>query len=67
EKVLSQKLDYIHLNPVRAGFVDKPEDWKFSSAPFYASTREDADSAYEVLIDIHPVWQWFYEEGPGAW
>ena len=67
EKVLSQKLDYIHLNPVRAGFVHKPEDWKFSSAPFYASTREDADTAYEVLIDIYPVWQWFYEEGPGAW
>ena len=21
------KLDYIHHNPVRAGFVEKPEDW----------------------------------------
>lgn len=22
---------YIHLNPVKAGFVDRPEDWEFSS------------------------------------
>jgi putative transposase len=23
-----QKLDYIHNNPVEAGFVDKPESWQ---------------------------------------
>ena len=27
-----QRLEYIHNNPVEAGFVDKPEDWKYSSA-----------------------------------
>ena len=27
-----QKLDYIHMNPVRAGWVNKPEDWRYSSA-----------------------------------
>jgi hypothetical protein len=23
----SEKVEYIHLNPVRAGFVSRPEDW----------------------------------------
>lgn len=27
-----QKVGYIHLNPVRAGFVEKPEHWIYSSA-----------------------------------
>ena len=30
--VLKQKIDYIHDNPVEAGFVLNPEDWKYSSA-----------------------------------
>ncbi|MBK7885352.1 MAG: transposase [Chitinophagaceae bacterium] len=30
-----QKLQYIHYNPVTAGFVAKPEDWLFSSAIDY--------------------------------
>ena len=32
EKVLKQKIDYIHTNPVKSGFVTNPEDWKYSSA-----------------------------------
>jgi len=32
EKWLHQKLNYMHNNPVRKGFVANPEDWKFSSA-----------------------------------
>ena len=31
EKVLKEKLDYIHMNPVRKGLVDSPGDWKYSS------------------------------------
>jgi putative transposase len=34
--VIKQKLDYIHNNPVRAGFVEHPEDWRYSSARDYA-------------------------------
>jgi REP element-mobilizing transposase RayT len=30
-----QKIDYIHLNPVRAGFVQAAHDWPFSSARAY--------------------------------
>lgn len=32
---IDQKLDYIHYNPVVAGFVHKPADWKYSSAIDY--------------------------------
>lgn len=31
EEKLRQKLNYIHLNPVRAGLVNKPEDYPYSS------------------------------------
>ena len=30
-----QKIDYIHLNPVKAGLVSRPEDWPYSSARAY--------------------------------
>ena len=30
-----EKLSYIHNNPVKKGFVEKPEDWKYSSARNY--------------------------------
>ena len=34
-KMAHQKLDYIHNNPVEAGFVTKAEEWKYSSAINY--------------------------------
>ena len=33
--IAHQKLDYIHYNPVEAGFVTKAEDWLYSSAIDY--------------------------------
>lgn len=35
KEFLLTKLNYIHKNPVRKDYVDKPEDWKYSSARFY--------------------------------
>ncbi|MDP3840692.1 MAG: transposase [Methylococcales bacterium] len=35
-EMLRQKLDYIHFNPVKRGYVDKPEHWRYSSARNYA-------------------------------
>jgi hypothetical protein len=32
DKIFSQKLEYIHRNPVEAGFVEQEEDWLYSSA-----------------------------------
>jgi REP element-mobilizing transposase RayT len=34
--VIDQKINYIHNNPVKAGFVEKPEDYIYSSARFYS-------------------------------
>lgn len=35
EKFARQKMDYIHMNPVRAGLVETPEQWLYSSARAY--------------------------------
>lgn len=35
-----QKLNYIHNNPVEAGIVDKPEDYRYSSARDYKLTKK---------------------------
>ena len=35
EKIFMQKLNYIHQNPVAAGLVTNPEEYKYSSAKFY--------------------------------
>ena len=37
--VIEQKTDYIHLNPVVAGFVNEPWHWKYSSAIDYAGSK----------------------------
>ncbi len=34
-RMAHQKLDYIHNNPVEAGFVTKAEEWTYSSAIDY--------------------------------
>jgi REP element-mobilizing transposase RayT len=36
DEVMDQKLDYIHYNPVRRGYVDDPVHWRYSSARDYA-------------------------------
>jgi hypothetical protein len=35
EEIAWQKLEYIHQNPVKAGFVEKPDDYLYSSARDY--------------------------------
>lgn len=39
DEVIFQKLEYLHLNPVRAGFVELPSHWLYSSAGFYESGK----------------------------
>jgi len=36
----NEKIDYIHLNPVRAGLVDRPIDWAWSSFRFWSGDGE---------------------------
>lgn len=35
DEIVNQKLEYMHYNPVKAGFVDRPEHWRYSSARNY--------------------------------
>lgn len=34
-EMINQRLNYLHMNPVKAGFVDQPQDWLYSSAKNY--------------------------------
>ncbi|MDZ7831724.1 MAG: transposase [Desulfobacterales bacterium] len=36
EEMMLQKIEYIHYNPVKRGYVDAPEHWRYSSARNYA-------------------------------
>jgi len=40
EWFLEQKLEYIHDNPVRKGYVNAPEQWGYSSAGFWLREEE---------------------------
>jgi putative transposase len=46
--IAHQKLNYLHMNPVKAGFVQAPEDYKYSSAIDYYTDRKG-------LIDIQKI------------
>lgn len=37
--MMEQKLNYIHQNPVKAGIVENPEDYLYSSARNYAGVK----------------------------
>ncbi len=36
EEMLRQKLEYIHNNPVKRGYVGDPTHWRYSSGRDYA-------------------------------
>ena len=38
-EMMQQRLDYIHNNPVEAGFVENPDEWIFSSARDYSGSK----------------------------
>ena len=48
EKFLCTKLDYLHLNPVRAGLVSKASDYLYSSASNYVNGQGITDLATVV-------------------
>jgi REP element-mobilizing transposase RayT len=49
---IREKLDYLHNNPVRAGIVEKPEDYLYSSARFYAGLE-----CVLPVVDIGLPWR----------
>ncbi|MFZ6052734.1 transposase [Flavobacteriales bacterium DA487] len=56
EKFVWDKINYIHNNPVRAGFVKRIEDWKYSSAANYMELN---DLVLEEVIRLNPRLQTF--------
>jgi len=42
-----QKIEYIHYNPVRRGYVDDPEHWRYSSYRQYLGK--------EGLVPLEPL------------
>jgi REP element-mobilizing transposase RayT len=54
EHVVIQKLRYIHDNPVQAKWVNRPQDWVYSSASNYAEGRG--------IYDVHLLWTDFESE-----
>ena len=45
-EVIEQKADYIHNNPVEAGFVNEGWHWKYSSAIDYCDGKGLIDIAF---------------------
>jgi putative transposase len=54
EGVFMQKVNHIHLNPVRAGLVERPTDYRWSSARIWQG-REAEDEP--LMVDIDRI-QW---------
>jgi putative transposase len=52
-RTLLQMIDYVHMNPVRRGLVERAIDWKWSSARELSSSATDAP----LQVDrIPPEW-----------
>lgn len=49
DRYLLELSRYIHLNPVRADIVEKPEDYPYSSYRSYASTTEETIVSRELI------------------
>lgn len=49
DAVMMQKIEYIHNNPLRRGFVDDPLHWRYSSARCYARM--------EGLLEVCTDWR----------
>jgi len=47
QEMMIQKIEYIHYNPVKRGYVDEPVHWRYSSARNYA----DLEGIIEVCKD----------------
>lgn len=44
-----ETIDYIHMNPVRRGLVNRPEDWRWSSIHSYQKTSFEAALPIDIV------------------
>lgn len=74
EKTLRQKIEYIHNNPVKAGLVFKPDEWRYSSArnyragrnPFLPANNGLGDAMINVDIDWNCLGYGAMSSGKGS-
>lgn len=59
ENYLLAAARYIEMNPVRAGLVERPEDYLFSSASAHISEQNDKLVNVKALLDIVGSWESF--------
>ena len=50
QEMFDKILNYIHQNPVVAGFVTKPEDWKYSSAGDFCEMKGLVELSYSLQV-----------------
>lgn len=65
EKFLWSKLNYIHLNPVRAGIVEKASHYLYSSATNYIDGHGvlgNIELATNPVIDVLKPWSFYKNE-----
>ena len=48
EKMMIEKINYIHQNPIKRGYVDEAEHWRYSSARDY--------NGQEGLLEVERLW-----------
>ena len=49
ESMMKEKIDYIHHNPVKRGYVEEAAHWRYSSAKDYMGI--------ECLLEVERVWR----------
>jgi putative transposase len=52
---VQKMIEYIHMNPVRRGLVERPEDWPWSSAQWYAGIAPvmiEMDKTIPMIFDV---------------
>jgi putative transposase len=48
DEMMWQKIEYIHNNPLRRGYIDDPTHWRYSSARAYAGQKS--------LVEVYRHW-----------
>ena len=49
-------IDYLHLNPVRRGLVQRARDWRWSSAAWYESPASPRDQSLPTVDGLPAPW-----------
>jgi len=63
ERSLLTATRYIELNPLRAGLVDRPENYPWSSAQAHMASRDDVLVTVAALVDMVSEWGEFLSGG----